>query len=182
MREADVEMDTRLIILIALAVTLTLIRFLTLRRSRRRFNQLSMEINKEINEFLANFRPSTFEDFSALDFKLGAYSHCAPFPRKDVDGELIYSIYLSRHDAEDVATITHELTGWTIGRLIEKLLDLNKPLYLQRKQEDKFWIHGTKQKYVLEHVLTTFSETIDTSDLISRERLAKEDVKAWFET
>jgi len=175
-------MDNALIVLVAMAVILTLIRFVTMRRSRRRLGQLSTEIDREIKEFLADFTPSTFEDFSALNFKLGTDSYCAPFPHKNADGELEYSVYLSRHDAEDVATITHELTEWTIGRLIEKLLDLNKPLYLKRKQEDKFWMHGTKQKYVLEHVLTTLGETSDTTDILLRERLAKEDIKAWFET
>jgi len=174
-------MDSGLVILIVMAVALTLIRFLILKRSRKRLDQLSAEMDREIEEFLVGFKPSTFDDFSVLDFRVGVDSYCAPFPHKSSDGELRYSVYLSRREAEEVATIIHELTEWTIGRLIEKLLELYKPLYLQRKQEDRFWIHGTKQRYVLEHVVTTLSETHDASDNLLRERLGKEDIKAWFE-
>jgi len=89
---------------------------------------------------------------------------------------------LTRSDVEDIATIAHELIEWTIGRLIERLLNLEAPLFLQRKQEDKFWMHGKKQKYVLEHVLTTLGEAADVTNSKLMERIAKEDVKVWFET
>ncbi|MEM2917484.1 MAG: hypothetical protein QXN63_03920, partial [Candidatus Bathyarchaeia archaeon] len=54
------------------------------------------------------------------------------------------------------------------------------PLYLQRKQENNFWISGKKQKYVLEHVITTLSELDATAKEKLTERLAAEDIKTWL--
>jgi len=151
-------------------------------KSRKHYRQLAMETQNEVNEFLRNFNPSAFSDFSTLDFRLGRYSHIAPFPSKNIADGWRYEVFLTRSDVEDIATIAHELIEWTIGRLIERLLNLEAPLFLQRKQEDKFWMHGKKQKYVLEHVLTTLGEAADVTNSKLMERIAKEDVKVWFET
>jgi hypothetical protein len=41
------------------------------------------------------------------------------------------------------------------------MLKLEKPLYLQRKENNKFWVHGRKQRYLLEHIMVTLGEVDD---------------------
>ncbi|MEM2975092.1 MAG: hypothetical protein QW821_01550 [Candidatus Bathyarchaeia archaeon] len=172
-------MDTILLIALASFLGFVLFRFIIMLRRAEKYSQHQKQAQKEKEEFLATFGDTPFNDFSSLEFKIGQYSHCHPFPRKNHDG-WVYTLYFTRRDAEDVATIVHEITEWTIGRVIEKLLNLKKPLYLQRKQENNFWISGKKQKYVLEHVITTLSELDATAKEKLTERLAAEDIKTWL--
>jgi hypothetical protein len=134
---------------------------------------------REQETFLKTFSVTPFDDFSAFDFKLGQFSCVSIFP-KLVENEWRYSIFLSSAEAEDIVTIAHELSECTVGRVIERLLNLEKPLYLQRKENDKFWLHGKKQKYLVEHVIATFGEVDSLTHEKLRERLNKEDVKAWL--
>ncbi|HVP93031.1 MAG TPA: hypothetical protein VMS94_04745 [Acidobacteriota bacterium] len=128
--------------------------------------------------FLTTFDPSKFTDFDLLSFQAGSFSHIGPFPSKR-DGEWYFMVYLAKTDFEDIATIVHEITEYTVGRMIERLLQLKKPLYLLRKQENKFWINGKRQKYLVEHILTTFSELDNISVERLGERVAAEDIENW---
>jgi len=172
-------MDTIFLIAMASFIGFILFRFMIMLKKAEQFSRHQKQVLREQKEFLATFGETAFNDFSSLDFKIGQYSHCHPFPRKSQTG-WVYTLYFTRTDAEDTATIIHEITEWTIGRVIEKLLDLKKPLYLQRKHEDKFWISGKKQKYVLEHVITTLGELDETTKKKLAERLATEDIQKWL--
>lgn len=88
-------------------------------------------------------------------------------------------MYFVRSEAEDIDTIVHEITECTVGRLIEKLLQLKKPLYMIRKQEDKFWLSGQQQKYLPEHLVTTFSELGNITREKLQERMALQDIEKW---
>jgi len=134
---------------------------------------------QEQETFLKTFNVTPFDDFSAFDFRLGHFSCVSIFPRL-VENEWRYSIFLTGSEAEDIVTITHELSECTLGRVIEKLLNLEKPLYLQRKEKDKFWLLGKKQKYLVEHVIATLGEVDSLSHEKLKERLSKEDIKAWL--
>jgi len=171
----NLDYNTLAVIFIAIAL-LTTIRYLILRKHR---NILHKE-DKKVQEFITSFNPSSFSDFSLFDFKTGSISYVSPFQNKESE-EWRYTIFLSQTKTEDLTTITHEITECTIGRLIEKLLNLEKPLYLKRKREGKFWVHGKRQKYLLEHMITTLTEIgqVDSEEL--KERLAKEDFKELIE-
>lgn len=173
-------MNIGFIVFAIIVISVVMTRYFMFRRRREHLERLSTKFEKDVSDFLATFNPSSFNDFSALDFKIGRFSLVAPFPSRG-EGELRYTIYLEEFEADDVITIIHEIVECTIGRVIEKLVDLKKPLYLQRKQEDKFWIRGKKQKYGVEHVATTLSEALDVPHAKLKERLAKEDLNAWLD-
>ena len=143
-----------------------------------RYSKAKKSIEREQELFLATFDPSEFIDFDVFTFQVGSFSHISPFPAQK-DGEWRYTIYLARLEVEDIGIIMHEITECTLGRAIEKLLDLKKPLYLQRKQEEKFWVSGQRQKYILEHLLTSLSEFDDLPKEKREERIAPEDIKTW---
>lgn len=149
------------------------------RKTRRKFQKRYYEALQEQETFLEAFNVSPFRDFSAFDFKLGRFSHVSPFPSK-VGAEWRYGIFLSSSDVDDVGTVTHEISECTLGRVIERLLNLEKPLYLQRKEDDKFWVHGRKQKYLVEHVMTTLGEVDDLTREKLKQRLNREDANAWL--
>jgi hypothetical protein len=77
------------------------------------------EALKERETFLKSFNVSSFDDFSAFDFKLGRFSHITPFPRL-TESEWRYRVYLDGSEAEDIVTITHEISECTVGRVIER--------------------------------------------------------------
>ena len=160
------------------AVVIT-VRYLLVRKTRRKFWKHYYEALQEQETFLKTFNVTPYDDFSAFDFRLGRFSHVSPFP-KLVEGEWRYRIYLSVSEAEGITTITHEISECTLGRVIEILLNLEKPLYLQRKEADKFWVHGKKQKYLVEHVMATLGEVDDLTRKTLSQRLNKEDAKAWL--
>jgi len=169
-------------IFVALVLTFAFVvtaRYLYIRRTRTKFEKLHLEALEEQKAFLKSFSGSTFDYFSAFDFEVGMFSHVSPFPRR-VSDQWRYRISLEGSEAEDVVTITHEISECTIGRLIEKLSNIEKPLYLYRKENDRFWVHGTKQKYLVEHVLATLGEVDDLTLEKLNERLNKEDAKAWL--
>jgi hypothetical protein len=139
---------------------------------------MKKKMEKEQEFFLATFDPSKFTDFDVLDFQAGSFSHIDPFPSK-LDGEWYFTVYLAKADFEDIATIVHEITEHTIGRMIERQLQLRKPLYLLRKQENKFWIIGKQQKYLVEHILATLCELGNISREKLGERVAAEDIEKW---
>lgn len=173
-------MNIGFVVFAVIVVFVGIVKYVMLQRRRGYLRRLFLKIEKDVSDFLATFNPSSFNDFSAFDFKIGRFSLVAPFPNRDW-GEWRYIIYLNKFEAEDMITILHEIIECTIGRVIEKLLDLDKPLYLKRKQEDKFWILGKKQKYIIEHVMTTLCEAVDFDHKRLKERLAKEDFKAWLD-
>lgn len=179
--DAREQMNIGFVVLTAIVILIAMIRYSLLRRRGEDLRRLSRKIEKDISDFLASFDPSSFSDFSALDFRIGRFSLVSPFPNNDA-GELRYTIYLDKSEVEDVITILHEIVECTIGRVIERLLDLEKPLYIKRKQEDRFWILGKKQKYVIEHVMTTLCEAVDLDDESLKGRLTREDFKAWLDT
>jgi len=172
-------MTLELAVLIVIFTLLIIARYILGRKTRRRFWKPYSEVLKEQKVFLDSFNASLFNDFSAFDFERGSFSHVSPFPNR-ISGEWRYRIYLEDSEPDDVVTVVHEISECTVGRIMEKLLNLEKPLYLYRKGEDKFWIHGKKQKYVVEHVLTTFGEVDDLPPEILNERFRKEDIKAWL--
>lgn len=137
---------------------------------RKTYRRLWTVYNKALQEL---------EDFSAFEFRLGGFSHVSPFPRR-VDDEWRYVITLRGYEAEDIVTITHELSECTLGRVIERLLSLEKPLYLKRREEDRFLVHGKRQKYLVEHVMITLGEADNLTPKKLRERLNKEDAEAWL--
>ena len=166
------------VLIIASAVVIAT-RYLLSRRTRRKLRRLYEEALQEKEAFLEAFNDTRFDDFSAFDFRLGYFSHVSPFPRM-IESRWRYTIYLTDSEAEDDTTLTHEISECTIGRIIERLLSLEKPLYLQRKEEDKFWVHGKKRKYLVEHVLATLGEVDNITSETLRQRLDKEDVEAWL--
>jgi hypothetical protein len=144
----------------------------------KRYSKIKKKIEGEQELFIASFDPSKFVDFDAFTFQVGSFSHVSPFPTYD-DSEWRYKIYLASREVEDADTIVHELTECTLGRVIEKLLDLKKPLYLQRRQEEKFWVTGQRQRYILEHLLVALSEFDQISQEKREERIAPEDIEKW---
>lgn len=164
--------QTSFTLIFLLVIGMTLIRYLFYRRQRK----IIHDADEKLREFIASFDPSFLTDFSLFNFKLGAESLISPFPRQD-GTEWKYTVYLSRADLEDFVTITHELTECTLGRLIERLLCLKKPLYIERKESGKFWVHGKKGQYLLEHVVTTLSEIGQVDNEKLRERFSKEDLE-----
>jgi len=168
-----------LVLLILIFAVMIIVRYSLLRKTRRKLWKRHYEALQEQETFLKAFNDTLFDDFSAFDFRLGRFSHVSPFP-KLVEGGWRYRICLSRSEAEDIATIAHELSECTLGRVIEGLLNLEKPLYLQRKEDDKFWVRGKKQKYLVEHVMATLGEVDDLTHKKLMERLNKEDAKAWL--
>jgi hypothetical protein len=173
------EIGSGFVVLVLVFVVVIGMRYWLLKKARRKLWKRYQDILKEREAFLKSFGASYFDDFSSFDFKLGGFSHVSPFPRF-VGEEWRYIIYLSPSEVEDVVTISHEISECTIGRVIEKLLNLGKPLYLQRKESDKFWVRGKKQKYLVEHVLATLGEIDDLTDKQLRQRLTKEDARRWF--
>lgn len=165
-----------LILIFAIVIT---VRYLLVRKTRRKLWKRYYEVLQEQETFLKNFNVTPFDDLSAFNFRLGSFSHVSPFPSR-IEGEWRYGIYLSSSEAEDITTITHEISECTLGRVIERLLNLEKPLYLQRKEDDKFWVHGKKQKYLVEHVMATLGEVDDLTHKKLKQRLNKEDAKAWL--
>jgi hypothetical protein len=157
-------------LIFSLLIAVTLSRYLVYRRRRK----ILLKEDEKLHEFIKSFDPSSFTDFSLLSFRSGAESLIAPFPSKE-DRDWRYTIYLSRVEIEDLTTIAHEITECTIGRLIERLLGLDKPLYIDRKENDKFWIHGKNRRYLLEHAVTTFSEIGQVENEKLKERFSKED-------
>jgi hypothetical protein len=97
-----------------------------------------------------------------------------------IEGDWRYRIYLSSSEVEDIVTVIHEISECTPGRTIERLLNLERPLYLLRRETDKFWVHGKKKKYLVEHVMATLGEVDDLTHRKLKQRLNKEDVKAWL--
>jgi hypothetical protein len=169
--------DTRTVIIVISLGVATVVFLLRLRYVLR-YSRLKKQAQEERELFLATFDPSYFTNFDLLTFQAGTFSHIDPFPFK-YDGEWHFTVYLAKADFEDIDTIVHEITEYTIGRVIERLLHLKKPLYLLRKQEDKFWINGRQQKYLVEHILATFSELDNISAEKLRERVAAEDIEKW---
>jgi hypothetical protein len=166
-------------VLVLIFAVVVVARYLLLGKTRRKMWQRYREALKEREAFLKSFNVSSFDDFSAFDFKLGRFSHITPFPRL-IEGEWRYRIYLDGSEAEDIVTITHEISECTVGRVIERMLRLEKPLYLQRKENNKFWVHGRKQRYLLEHIMVTLGEVDDLTLKKLRERLNKEDIEIWL--
>jgi len=164
-------------LLILISAVIIIMRYLLMRKTRERLWRHYYEALQERKAFLKSF--NAVDDFSAFDFELGRFSHVSLFPRL-VKGEWRYRIYLDSSDVEDVGTITHEISECTIGRVIERLLNLEKPLYLQRKEDDKFWVHGKKQRYLVEHVMATLGEADDLTPNRLQQRLNKEDAEAWL--
>jgi len=179
MSEWNVMINPGVIVLVLILSVLFATRYLVLRKTGRRLWHRYREALREREVFLKSFNPSSFEDFSAFDFGLGHFSHVSPFP-KQVGDEWRFRIYLSGSEAEDLQTIVHEISECTIGRLIEKLLNLKKPLYLQRKEDDKFWLHGKRQRYLVEHVVTTLGEAEELNREKLFQRLEKEDAETWL--
>lgn len=156
-----------------------LARYLLVRKTRRQLWKDYYEAVQEQQAFVKTFNVTSFDDFSAFDFRPGRFSHVSPFPSR-IENKWRYRIHLSCSEAEDVVTIIHEVCECTLGRVIEKLLELEKPLYLQRKEDDKFWVHGKKRKYLVEHVMATLGEGDALTQKKLMQRLDREDVKAWL--
>ncbi len=171
--------DIAYIVLIFVAVFI--VRYVALRRTRKRTSELYVKALQDQETFLKTFVLTRFSDFSSFSFHVGHFnfSYVSPFP-ESIEGKWRYRIVLTRSESEDITTINHEITECTMGRLIETMLNLEKPLHIQRKEHNKFWIHGKKQKYVIEHVLTTLSEIDDLTSQTLKERINKEDVKTWL--
>jgi len=167
--------------LVLIFVAAFIARYMWLRRIRKRTSELYFKALQEQETFLTIFVLAPFSDFSLFNFYLGRFnfSYISPFP-ESVEGQWRYKIVLTRSETEDITIINHEITECTVGRLIENLLSLDKPLYLQRKQHDKFWIHGKKQKYHIEHILTTLGEIDELTNEELKTRLNKEDLKTWL--
>ncbi len=165
-----------LILIFTVVIT---VRYLLVRKTRRKFLKLYHEDLEEQEAFLEAFNVSSFDDFSAFDFKHGNFSHVSPFPNR-IEGEWRYRIYLSGSEIDDVVTITHEISECTLGRVIEKLVNLEKPLFLQRKEDNKFLVHGEKQRYLVEHVMATLGEVDDLTHEKLMQRLNKKDAEAWI--
>jgi hypothetical protein len=169
--------DTRTVVIVILFGVVVIVFLLRFRYSSQ-YSKMVKHALAERDLFLRTFDPSVFIDFDVLSFQAGGFSHIGPFPSKR-DGEWYFTVYLAGADFEDVGTIVHEIVECTVGRIIERQLQLKKPLYLLRKQEDKFWVNGRQQKYLVEHIVTTFSELGSISAEKLRERVAAEDIANW---
>jgi len=171
--------DLAFIVLIFVAASIA--RYVWIRRIRKKTSELYVKALQEQETFLKTFILAPFSDFSLFNFYLGRFnfSYVSPFP-ESVEGRWRYKIVLTRSESEDIATINHEILECTVGRLIENLLNLEKPLYLQRKEHDKFWINGKKQKYLLEHLVATLGEIDDLTTKELEKRIDKEDLKTWL--
>lgn len=170
-------MDLRtigLVIIFALCAIFFLLRL----RYLTRHSAAKKRIQQEREFFLANFNPSTLTDFDTFTFRLWSFSHVGPFPARS-DDEWVYTIFLTKQDSEDIGTIVHEITEFTVGRLIEKLLPLERPLYVIRKQDNKFWLSGQQQKYLPEHIVATLSELDNIPKEKLEERIAPQDIQTW---
>lgn len=167
-------------VLVLVFAVVIAVRYLLIRNTRRKLLKHYFEALEERGAFLETFKVTPFDDFSAFDFETGRLSHVSPFPSRN-EGEWRYRIHLSRSEADDVATIAHEISECTLGRAIEKLLNLEKPLYLQRKEDDKFWVHGEKQRYLVEHVMVTLGEGDDLTHGKLMQRLNREDARVWLD-
>lgn len=165
--------------LILIFAIVIMVRYLLVRKTRSKLWERYYEVLQEQEAFLKAFSVTPFDDFSSFDFRFGRFSHVSPYPRC-VEGDWRYTIYLIGSEAEDTITITHEISECTLGRVVEKLLNLEKPLYLQRKVNDRFWIHGKKKKYLVEHVMATLGEVDDLTFNKLKQRLNREDTKAWL--
>jgi len=163
--------------LILILVVVIVVRYLLLRKTRRRSRNRYIEASPEQEAFLNNFNVVPYDDFSAFDFMLGSFSHISPFPRL-VEGEWRYTVYLTSSEVEDMITLSHEISECTLGRVIENQLNLKKPLYLQRIEDHKFWVHGKKQKYLIEHFIATLGEVDELTPEKLGERLHKEEIKS----
>jgi len=170
-----------LVFLFLILVAASIARYLWIRRARKKTSELYVKALQEQETFLKTFILAPFSDFSLFNFYMGRFnfSYVSPFP-ESVEGGWRYRIVLTRSESEDIATINHEISECTVGRLIENLLNLEKPLYLQRKEHDKFWIHGKKQKYLLEHLVATLGEIDDLTNEELRKRIDNEDLKTWL--
>lgn len=170
-----------LIYIVLIFVGASIARYVWIRRIRKKTSELHVKALQEQETFLKTFVLAPFSDFSLFDFYLGRFnfSYVSPFP-ESVEGRWRYKIVLTRSESEDITIIKHEILECTVGRLIENLLNLEKPLYLQRKEHDKFWVHGKKQKYLIEHVLTTLGEIDDLTNEELKTRIDKEDLKTWL--
>lgn len=175
----ELQISSGFIALILIFAVVIVMRYLLLRKTRKKLWKHYYDDLQEQEAFLRTFDATYFDDFSSFDFRRGVFSHISPFP-KLIEGEWRYMICLSRSEVEDIVTIIHEISECTIGRVIEKLLKLKKPLYLQRKEDDKFWVKGKKQKYLVEHVMATLGEVDDLTHKELRQRLGKEDLEAWL--
>lgn len=169
--------DLRTISLIIILVIGVILFFLRVRYVVQR-SGMKKKVQQERELFLANFDPSKFTDFDMFNFNLWSFSHVGPFPAKS-NGEWVYTIFLAKQDNEDIDTIVHEITECTVGRLIEKLLQLKKPLYLMRKQDNKFWLSGQRQNYLPEHLVATLSELDNIPREKLEERIALQDIEKW---
>lgn len=158
-----------------------IVRYVWIIRASKKTSKFYVKALQDQKTFLKTFALTPFSDFSSFSFYVGRFnfSYVSPFP-ESVEGKWRYRIVLTRSESEDITTINHEITECTMGRLIETMLNLEKPLHLQRKEHNKFWIHGKKQKYVIEHVLTTLSEIDDLTSETLKERINKEDMKTWL--
>lgn len=167
--------------LILIVTVVIAVHYLLTRKTQGKLWKVYSEALREQETFLKAFSSSPFEDFSLFDFRVGrfSFSYVSPFP-KQVEGEWRYGICLGHSEAEDVSTITHEISECTIGRVIERLLNLETPLYLQRKEANRFWIHRKKQKYHVEHIMVTLGELDELTFEKLSERLNKEDIEAWL--
>jgi hypothetical protein len=175
----DAKMNLGFTVLILIFLLVLVVEYLLNRKTRRKLWKLRSEAMEERKALLDSFDVSPFDDFSEFDFEHGSFSHVSPFPSK-IHGEWRYKIFLSSQEAEDIVTVAHEISECTLGRVIEKLLHLKKPLYLYRKEDNKFWVHGKKQNYLVEHVLVTLGEVDDLTQEKLKQRLSDEDLKAWL--
>ena len=168
-------------IVVLIFVVLSIGRYVWIRRTRRRTSELYAKALQDQETFLKTFLLAPFRDFSSFNFYQGHldFGHVSPFP-EFAEGQWRYRIVLNGSESEDIATINHEISECTVGRLMENLLNLDKPLYLQRKEHDKFWIHGKKQKYLIEHLLTTLGEISDLTNDTLETRVNKEDREIWL--
>jgi len=169
--------DLRTIALIIVLIILSILFFLRLKYATQH-SRIKRKAQREREFFLANFDASKFTDFDMFNFGLWSFSHIAPFPTNS-NGEWVYTIFLAKQDEEDVGTIVHEITECTVGRVIEKLLQLKKPLYLMRKQDNKYWLSGQRQKYLPEHIIVTLSELDSLPKEKREERIAPTDIERW---
>jgi len=175
----ELQISSGFVVLILIFAVVIVMRYLLLRKTRKRLWKRYYDDLQEQEVFLKTFDVAYFDDFSSFDFRRGGFSHVSPFPKR-IEGEWRYIIYLSRSEVEGIVTITHEISECTIGRVIEKLLKLKKPLYLQRKENGKFWVRGKRQKYLVEHVMATLGEVDDLTHKELRQRLSKEDLETWL--
>lgn len=163
--------------LILIFVVVITVRYILVRKTQKKMWTNYYELLQEQEVFLNNFIATPFDDFGAFDFVLGRFSHVSPFPRL-VEGTWRYTIYLTTSEAEDIITIAHEISECSLGRIIERLLDLKRPLFLLRKQGEKFSVRGKKQQYLVEHFVATLGEVEDLTPDKLRERLNKDEIES----